>query len=726
MTVIGAKETGIARVAVIGAGSMGGGIAAQFANAGVPVDLLDVPGEENRNGPAEAGLARQLKSGGFMDSSAAGTVTCGNVEDHLDRLAQADWIVEAVIEDLPTKRALYARIETVRKPGCILSSNTSTIPRADLVEGMGEPFARDFVITHFFNPPRIMRLVEIVTAPETDLEVDRKVRSASRALLGKTVVDCRDTPGFIANRIGCFWMAAAALEAKRLGLTIEMADAVNAALGIPRTGVFGLFDLVGIDLVPHVWGSLMATLPASDALHGYDLPADPTFLALIEGGRHGRKSGAGFYRKAADGSREALDLVSGQYRLAEQPQVPGGGRDLTALLSDGSPAGRYAKAMLSAVVGYASDHAADLADDPSAIDTAVELGYSWRNGPFKLAAATGLFPDAPKPPKSTGEGLADLPVLFENDAASLHHMGDGAACLRLHTKMNSFHPDVFDVLDWTVTNAGRAFTALVLGNDDPRAFSVGADLGFILSMIDSGGTQALDDYIQRGQRLFLALRRSPVPVVAAVHGFALGGGCEFSLHADAVVAHAEANMGLPETKVGLIPAWGGCATLLARSQARGGGPVMQANRAFEVILPGGVMGSALQAQGAGVLRESDGIVMHCGDLIAAAKARALDMVEGYKSPEPAFLMTGGPAAKAGLMAGLSAELNAGRITATDHMMADVLAEVLTGGPEADMTRLITEEELMALERSALLDLVTRPMTRERMEHMLKTGKPLRN
>lgn len=726
MSVIGAKETGVARVAVIGAGSMGGGIAAQFANAGIPVDLLDMAGEGNRNAPAETGLARQLKAGGFMDPSAAANVTCGNIDDHLDRLSQADWIVEAVIEDLAIKQDLFRKIETVRKPGCILSSNTSTIPRADLIAGMGERFARDFVITHFFNPPRVMQLVEIVTAPETDPKIDRDVHAAARALLGKTVVDCRDTPGFIANRIGCFWMAAAALEAKRLGLTVELADAVNAALGIPRTGVFGLFDLVGIDLVPHVWGSLMASLPDDDALQGFDLPGDPTFRALIDAGRFGRKAGAGFYRKAQDGSREALDLATGDYRPAEKPDLPGGGRDLKALLADTGPAGTYAKALLEAVIGYASDHAADLADDPAAIDTAVELGYSWRQGPFKLASATGLFPQAPKGVEAGSGGVSALPLLFGNDCASVHDMGDGVACFRMHTKMNSFHPDVFEVLDWAVTNAGHAFDALVLGNDDPRAFSVGADLSFILSMIDTGGTTALGDYIRRGQTLFLALRRCPVPVVAAVHGFALGGGCELSLHADTVIAHAGANMGLPETKVGLIPAWGGCTTLLARSQARGGGPVMEARRAFDAILPGTIFGSALQAKSVGVLRAGDGIVMHRGDLLPAAKARALAMIDGYTPPEPVFLTVGGPSAKAGVMAALSAEMHAGRITGTDHMMADVLADILTGGPDADMTRMMTEEEVMALERAALVDLVTRPTTRDRMDHMLKTGKPLRN
>lgn len=765
MRIVGREQPAISRVAVIGAGAMGGGIAAQFANAGVPVELLDMAGPEGaRNAAAEAGLARQLKVGGFMTPQAAANIRCGNVEDDLDRLADVDWIVEAIVEKLEVKHALYREVEQVRRPGTILSSNTSTIPRADLIAGMGGGMARDFIITHFFNPPRVMQLVEIVGGSEVDGAILARANAAVRTLLGKTAVDCRDTPGFIANRIGCFWLAVAALEARRRQLDIETADAINAAFGVPRTGVFGLLDLIGIDLVPTVWGSLMTTLPASDAIHQYDLPGDSLIRDLVATGRLGRKAGSGFYRKAADGSREALDLATGVYRPQKPaPDLPGGGRDLAALLADDGPIGDYANAVLCRLVAYAATHAPELAADVAAIDTAIELGYSWRTGPFGLADRAGVDSLAARmaaegiavPPllsRAAGRGffngneilatngeripsrlpapLSAAPVLAGNKVATLHDLGDGVACFTLHTKMNSFHPGVFDTLETAIERAGRDFRALVLGNEDPRAFSVGADLAFFLAMIEKGGTDALDTYIARGQKTFLALRRMPVPVVAAAHGFALGGGCEFLLHADAVVAHAELKAGLPEVKVGLIPGWGGCTTLLKRAtemKVGPGGPVQSARRAFETIFNGAISGSALEAREAGLLRDGDEIAMYRGDLISAAKARALTMLaEGYTPPDAALVPVAGPSGRLGLLSALSLEEQAGRISATDYAMAEVLAGILTGGAEGDPARPMTEEDLMALERAAVLDLVGRPETRARMEHMLATGKPLRN
>lgn len=765
MIVVGSEGCGVARVAVIGAGAMGGGIAAQFANAGVPVDLLDMAGPaEARNGPAEAGLARQVKVGGFMASEAAGNIRCGNVEDHLDRLAEADWIVEAIVEKLDVKQALYRSIEQVRRPGSIVSSNTSTIPRADLVRDMGSGFARDFVITHFFNPPRVMRLVEIVTGPETDPGIDARVHTAARVLLGKTVVDCRDTPGFIANRIGCFWIAAATLEAIRGGLDVELADAVNAAFGIPRTGVFGLLDLIGIDLVPTVWGSLMATLPETDAIHSYDMPGEPLLQTLVTAGRFGRKAGGGFYRRTETGAQEALDLVTGEYRTARpKPDLPGDGRDLSALLADEGSAGRYAVAVLSQLVAYASAHAPELAADIAAIDTAMALGYSWKEGPFTIADRVGTVALVTRmtasgmavPPLLTLAGeegfrsdsgalgtdgkrvrlastlqLATAPVVTGNRVATLHDLGDGVACFRINTKMNSFHPDVFDVLEETLERSGRDFSALVLGSDNPRAFSAGADLAYFVDMIDKGGAESLDAYVTRGQRAFLAMRRTPVPVVAAVHGFALGGGCEFMLHADAVVAHAELSAGLPEVKVGLIPGWGACATLLIRAtEASPGaaGPLRGARGTLETIFKGAVSTSALDARRLGLLRATDEIAMHVDDVLPTAKARALAMVAaGYEPPPQVLVPVAGPSGKAGLLSPLSLEQSAGRITAFDFALADILARVLCGGDDGDPKRLMTEEDLMALERGALRDLTARPETRARMDHMLKTGKPLRN
>lgn len=755
MKVIGADSTGITKVAVIGAGAMGGGIAAQFANSGIEVELLDMRGGDNGNGPAEAGLARQLKIGGFMSPEAATLVRVGNVQDDLARLAEVDWVVEAIIEKVEIKHDLYAAIAPHLKPDAILSSNTSTIPRAVLTANMPADLAKRFAITHFFNPPRIMRLLEIITAPDADAALVAKLDKASATLLGKTTIICKDTPGFIANRIGCFWLAASAFEARRLGLTIETADAVNAALGIPRTGVFGLFDLIGIDLVPTVWGSLLQALPATDALHRFDITTDTLFRTLVERGAFGRKAGAGFYRKASDGTLQALDLATLEYRARQEP-APLPGRDPASLIADQGPIGVYARAVLGETLAYAATHAPEIADNAGAIDVAMELGYSWRQGPFALAEKAGLkalaetLPEIPaflqrgldegfyvkgaplavaggRAAPLAGTPLADLPIIASNAFATLHDLGDGVACFRAHTKMNTFDPGIFELMEETLERAGKDFTALVIANEDPRAFSAGADLAFFMRMVDSpDGPQQIAAYGTRGQGLFMKMLRAPVPVVAAVHGFALGGGCEFQMHTDATIAHAEANIGLPETAVGLVPGWGGCTRLYARALAAdpSARPVEIARRAFTTLFAGKIANSAAQAKSLGLLRPDDGIVMLRSDLTQAAKEKALALVSGYKSPAALDMPVAGPTGKEELMESVRPDLATGKITTTDLELADTLATILTGGLQAGETA--TEAEMMALEAATLARLVTWPPSRARVEHMLATGKYLKN
>lgn len=771
----GVADCAVKKVAVIGAGAMGAGIAAQFANAGVPVDLLDIAGpDEDRNGPAKSGVARQLKAGGFMHANAAGLVRTGNTEDHLDRLADADWIIEAVIENIGIKKDLYGRIAGIKKAGAIVSSNTSTILRADLMDGLDPDFAADFVISHFFNPPRMMRLVELVTTPEIHPALVEKAKEACETILGKTVVECRDTPGFIANRIGCLWIAAGILEAKRLGLTPEEADGIMTVFGIPRTGVFGLIDLVGVDLVPHVWGSLMGSLPDQDVLHQYDLPDDPTIEMLIETGRFGRKTKAGFSRMGPDKKLEILDFATGEYRAAQPidlKALPGGGRDLAALVQAEGKYAAYARHVLAAILAYSATHGPEIAADVEAIDAAMELGYGWKKGPFRIADSLGLetvaeiieregrevpdllgramsvgaFYDGEGEPLTTdGTALAvehdhllslaavkrhSHPIIA-NDAASLWDIGDGVACLEIHTKLNSLAPEVFDILAETIARGGKDYQALVLGNDDVRAFSAGADLSAILGFITENRLDELSAYIARGQDLFRQLRFSPFPVVAAMHGLALGGGCEIGLHADRIVAHAELNAGLPEVLVGLVPGWGGCTRLLVNAQTRSGGmkgPVAVPQKAFQTIFTGKRSSSALDARESGILRPDDVIVMNRNQLLAAAKQVARDMLDaGYQAPEEVALRLPGKSGMSAIMVNIHGERAAGRLTDTDVAMAEALSEVLTGGPDADVSQPLLEADIMRLEREALVRLAGRETTRARIEHMLKTGKPLRN
>lgn len=729
----------IRRVAVIGAGAMGGGIAAQFANAGVEVLLFDVPGTgADRSAAARAGIARQVALRGFMGASGPGRVAALNTEDDLARLADADWIVEVVVERLEVKRDLYARIETVLRPGTIISSNTSTLLHAQLVAGRSAAFRRHFVITHFFNPPRLMPLLEIVATADTDAATLARVQAAARDVLGKTAITCRDTPGFVANRIGCFWMAAAALIARDQGITVEEADAVHQGFGVPRTGVFGLFDLIGIDLVPQVWASLVHLLPADDRFQDFDIARDPLFAGLVSAGRFGRKAGAGFYRRGESGP-EALDLALGTYR-PQRPvaaaDLPGGGRDLGALLADPGRLGRYARAVLSEVIAYAAAQAPAIAEDPADIDLAMRLGYAWREGPLALAARWGAdgvaaaLAAAGRPVPAlvrtapalagrarTGAPLLSVAQLAEdgrriagNAAASLFDTGEGIGLFCVHSKMNSLHPDVLDLLDQTLPRLGGDLAALVIGNDDPRAFSAGADLKFILSLAGQGDRAALAAYIDHGQRLYLGLRRAPVPVVAAVHGITLGGGCELALHADAILAHAEVRAGLPEVAVGLIPAWGGCTTVMAGFLGRGLSPAAAAGASLRLIFGAAPCGSAEEARDSGLFAGDVRLVMQRDRLLSDARARAAALIPGYAAPAP-------------LRLDLPARVDiAGLDLRSDHdrRLAEALAQVLSSpGPRSDA-------ESMAVERAVLFDLIARPETLARMEHMLATGKPLRN
>lgn len=759
----GVAQCAVKRAAVIGAGSMGSGIAAQFANAGIPVDLLDIAGAQpsHRNAPAEAGIERQLKTNGFMHPAAASLVQAGNIEDDLARLSEADWIVEAIIEKLEVKQELYRKIDAVRKSGSIVSSNTSTIPRTDLIAGMSDTFAGDFLITHFFNPPRFMRLVEIVSAPQNDPALVSRAKAASEIILGKTVVDCRDTPGFIANRIGCYWLAVTVIEAQRLGLRVEEADAVMSALGIPKTGVFGLMDLIGIDLVPHVWGSLSKTLPDSDDIHSYDLTTDPLVQSLIATGRFGRKAKAGFYRLAADRSREVIDLATGEYhqeKTFKVSELPGGGRDLAALLDAQNKLGLYAWRVLSKTVLYSANHATEIAEDTRSIDTAIELGYAWRNGPFGLAERYGVrkiadrlaAEEQPIPQtlalaaekgsffgvggmrsdlgseaalRSLATAKARGTRILGNEGASLWDLGNCVACFEFHTKMNSLTPAVFDALEETLQRGGRDFKALVIGNDDPRAFSAGADLSFFVELMRQEKWSELESYIRRGQQLFLGLKYAPFPFVSAVHGLTLGGGCELTLHADAIVAHAELNIGLPETKVGIVPGWGGCTQMLLRAQQTS---TPLAN-IFQTILSATVSGSAAQARDLCILRAGDDVVMHRDYLLQIAKNRAAALIEeGYSVQDRAQLVLTGPAGKQELLAGVKARRDSGELSETDWRVAEMLAHVLTGGAEAGPNRPITEEDVLRIERETVMELVRTRATRERIEHMLAFGKPLRN
>ncbi|NLH83266.1 MAG: 3-hydroxyacyl-CoA dehydrogenase [Phyllobacteriaceae bacterium] len=773
----------IAKVAVIGAGVMGAGIAAQVANSGTPVVLLDIvprnlPEGGDRSAIARGAVEKMLKTepAAFMSKAAAKLVTVGNVEDDLALLADCDWIVEAVVERLDVKQALYAKIDAVRKPGSIVSSNTSTIPLAALTEGLSDAFDADFCITHFFNPPRYMRLLEVVKGEKTRAGAIADVSRFGDVKLGKSIVPCKDRPGFIANRLGVMWMQAAVVEAFDRGMDVEDVDQIiGRPFGIPKTGVFGLLDLVGLDLMPHVNASLAATLPATDMFHEQYRPS-PLIEKMIADGYTGRKGKGGFYRinREKGKRKETIDLVTGEYRVtkkADVEAVKAGGKSLAKLFDHDSEAGRYAWAVMGRTLAYAALLVGDAADEIEAFDEAMRLGYNWKKGPFELIddigtaefvsrlEASGL-PVAPILKTAAGkpfyqivdgkrealeldghhnvmtrpEGvlmLADVklrsqPVL-KNGSASLWDVGDGVACFEFASKMNSLDPDIISLLQKSIAKVKKDFKALVIYNEGSQ-FSVGANLGLALFAANIAAWPEIENLIASGQQTYKALKYAPFPVVAAPAGMALGGGCEILLHSDAIQAHAETYAGLVEVGVGLIPGWGGCKEMLARwskvpKMPKGPMPVLA--QVFEMISTAKVAKSAAEAKEMQILRPADGITMNRYRLLADAKAKALSMVEGYQPPEPPTFRLPGPSAAAALKLAVDGFWRQGKATDYDRVVSDAVAKVLTGA-DTDMLIELTEDDLFDLEREAFMALVKTPGTLARIEHMLMTGKPLRN
>jgi 3-hydroxyacyl-CoA dehydrogenase len=769
---------GIRKVGIVGAGVMGAGIAAHCANAGVPVVLLDI---------VEGGAAKAVEAmlradpAPFMHRGAARLVTPGNLSMDLSLLADCDWIVEAIVERPDAKRDLYAKLDRVRKPGSIVSSNTSTIPLAALVEGAEEGFARDFLITHFFNPPRYMRLLEVVTGPATRAGAVAAIAEFGDRALGKTVISCKDRPGFIANRIGGLWMQSAINHAVELRLSIEEADAVmGRPVGVPKTGVFGLLDLVGIDLMPHVAASMKATLPADDP-YVRGMRDHPLIARLIAEGRTGRKGGkGGFYTRAKDAEgnslKRAIDLWTGEDRPSEKPvleSLEAGARDLRRLVEHPDRGGRYARAVLLDTLSYAASLVPEVADDVASVDAAMRLGYNWKWGPFELIDRLGaawlaealLAEDRPVPPllERVGEGsfyrvqdgrlqvfgtdgaypdvprpegvllLADVKrrgqPLAKNAGASLWDIGDGVACLEFHTKMNALDPDVMAMIGRAVAMGKKgAFRALVVHNEGEN-FSVGANIGLALFAANIAAWGEIEGMIEAGQKAMRSLRDAPFPVVGAPSGMALGGGCEVLLHCDAVQAHAESYIGLVEVGVGLIPGWGGCATMLRRwaeNPRAPKGPMPPVAKAFEMISTAQVAKSAFEAREMLLLRPTDGITMNRDRLLADAKARALSLAEGYAAPEAAKpLRLPGASGRAALNMAVQQQAALGRATPHDTVVCDHLAATLTGG-KRDHTEEAPEEEVLRLERQSFMALLKTPGTLARVEHMLETGRPLRN
>jgi 3-hydroxyacyl-CoA dehydrogenase len=762
----------IRKLGVVGAGTMGAGIAALAVSAGIPVVLLDIPGKDgDRNAAARAGVDRMKKSkpAAFMDVDRAAAIEIGNLEDDLAKLATCDLVVEAIIEQLEPKRSLFERLEKLLPEHTIVASNTSGIPMNLLTQGRSASWKRRFLGMHFFNPPRYLHLLEIIPTPDTSRETLDAARRFSDRILGKGIVVAKDVPGFVANRLGVFGMVLAINQMEKHGLSIDEVDVLTGVLtGRSKSATYRTADLSGIDVIGHVTKGLAEST-------GEDFRLSEWVQGLIKAGNVGEKSGAGFYKRVGK-EIHTLDWKTGDYKPQAKPATPELARlsklpiaERFAAFRDWSDReGGFVREYLLRFSHYVLETAPKIAYDIASIDHAIEWGYAWEAGPFRqmdllgvdwlrkgfrelglsepelLKRATkGFYTDGDRSALALDGGgyeaverdadalrLGDLQILEKSPDAAVLDAGSGVLVLEFTSKMNSLGEGVVSMLHKALDRVEReGLTGLVIGNEDPRTFSAGADLYMVLKLLGGGDWKKVEAAVRGFQESAVRIRRSPFPVVSAPFGLTLGGGTEFSLHADRVQAHAELYMGLVEVGVGLIPAGGGSTEMLFRFATElapyaEADPFEGVKRAFQLIAMATTSTSALDARKLGFLRAEDRVTMNRDRLISDAVARVVDLAPDYASPLPRTITAMGREALGNLQYAVWAMKEGGQITDHEVRIAHELAYVLTGGDGPP--RWVTERDILDLELDAFLRLLGTKETQERMQYTLKTGKPLRN
>jgi 3-hydroxyacyl-CoA dehydrogenase len=756
---------------------MGSQIAAHFANAGVPALLLDVTAEAAAQGLQRA---RTLKPDPFFTPDTWKLVTTAGFDEGLARLRDSDWILEAIVERLDVKRELLAKVDAARRAGSIVSSNTSGIPIAALAEGRSDDFRHHWLGTHFFNPPRYLRLLEIIPTPETNPAVVDSVASFADRRLGKGVVIAKDSPNFIGNHLALHGVTAMLALVAAGEYTIEEIDAMTGpAIGRPNSATFRTLDLAGVDILGHVVRNLHERLTDEKARAGFVLP--PFVEQMLARGLTGEKAGQGFYKrvKAAGGESEilTLDPETLDYRPRKAVKLPSletsksindVAERIRTLFNGRDKVGEFLRRTLAPALVYAARVTPEIAHSADDVDRVMRWGFGWELGPFEIADAIGIEQVLDVTRETAPELLAggvpaiwqdvlaagrsrlrdgevpaaagDLQILRsakqrsvvvkKNAGASLVDLGDGVLCVEFHSKMNAIGGDTIQMLLAGVREASRNFAALVVGNDALH-FSAGANLMLVLLEAQEENWEEIDLMVRAFQQATMALRYADVPVVVAPAGLALGGGCEIVLHGDRVQAAAESYIGLVEIGVGLIPAGGGTKELTARAaEAMPSGssdflPTIQ--RAFETIAFARTSASSHDAQRLGYLRPIDAVTMNRERLLADAKARALERVrEGYQPPVPrTAIRVGGDSVGAPLKLGVHLAWRAARISDHDALIGRKLASIMAGGSLPHQST-VSEQHLLDLEREAFLSLVAERRTQERIQHTLKTGKPLRN
>ena len=769
----------ITKIGIIGAGVMGHGIAALAASTGIPVVLLDIPGNDDpkspdRSGPAKKGLEKAIKGkpAAFLDATRSNLVTTGNTADHLKLLADCDWICEVIIEQAKPKQELFAKLEAIA-PNAIITSNTSGIPMSVLLEGRSDSFKRRFCGTHYFNPPRYMHLLEVIPTPHTAPETLDAIRHLQERILGKGIVVAKDVPGFIANRLGIAGWAVTMRLMQEFDLTIDEVDTLTGPLiGRARSATFRTGDLSGLDVLAHVTAGLTQST-------GEDFSMPAWVGELVKSGRLGDKTGAGFYKKVGK-AINTLDWKTGEYKpqkklstptIEEILKLPARERVRKARAIRGKH-GDFLRKLFVETAHYCATKTPELAYDIASVDRALEWGYGWEIGPFKVMDALTLawlraeFASEGKPEPELFKGasnafykpmkrgvmipsvsapatrvavpaipgqlvLADCPIVEENAEARARDLGDGVLCLEFCGKMNTLGPGVIEMIAKTIDRiAGGSYAGLVLGNDDPRTFTAGANLAGVAQLAAAGDWKALDDACRIFQTTVMNVRRAPFPVVAAPFGLTLGGGCEFSLHADRIQAHAELYMGLVEVGVGILPCGGGTKELIFRftdalKPYEEADPFEAARRAFKLIALAQMSTSAHHARSMGFLRPvADRISMNRDTLIADAKQRVLDLAPDYVAPPLRTIRALGKETLGNLDYALFSFKEAGQASEHDVRIGHEVAYVIAGGdgPPRD----VTEWDLIDLEREAFLKLLGTAETQARIKFMLETGKPLRN
>jgi len=794
--------TSIRKVAVLGAGVMGSGIAAHLASTGIRVILFDIvppnvladPSKANdraaRNAWAQGGLDKSLvaKPALFLDNAAASLIEIGNLTDDVARLSECDWIVEVVKEDMAVKRALLASVEAHWKPGCLVTSNTSGLSIDGMLEGRSDDFKRHFFGTHFFNPVRYMHLLEVISGSATEqVHVDRFVDFARR-ILGKGIVFAKDTPNFIANRLGVFAMMKTIQSMRELGYTTEEVDEiVGRPMGRPKSAAFRTADVVGLDTFVHVSQNCFDSLPGD-----YERPtfAIPDFLTkMVAKGLIGAKSKdkAGFYKKVGN-VIQTLDLDTLEYREPKPADMPAlkkigkledAGERLRALVADDSRAGKFAWHVLSRSLAYAANIAWEIADDIESIDRAMRWGFNWDLGPFETWQALGVrktaermkadglpLPawvepaiaadafykaDAVAPAFFTKHGdfapSNDIPgslslarmkaqnkIVEKNRGATLIDIGDGIACLEFHTKMNTVDVDLTTMLDKACDIVEQRFDGLVIANEAEN-FSAGANLMMIVMQANQKKFADIEKAVEAFQGVIQKLTYLSKPVVTAPHGLVLGGGCEIAMAGARAIVAKETYLGLVEVGVGLIP--GGCGTLNLLKRCFAEVPnkidrnmydvLPRVQKAFEAIAMAKVATGAGEVFSFGFGRPQDEIAINQDTRIAQAKRTARYLADrGYAAPRPATnLYLPGKSGWAALALFTYGMQLSGFISEHDKLIADKLANVLCGG-DTDGRTAVSEGKLIELEREAFMSLVGEPKTIERMQYMLMNNKPLRN